>query len=174
MRAPFQILAIPYKIVNGSPLYCVFHRADFDQWQFIAGGGEDDESPVQAAKREISEEGGVIVDNIIELKSMCYIPTDIFPKLYLYNWPENTYVVPEYAFGFECVDEIELSHEHTECVWLTYENAYKKLKWDSNRTALYELNRRLEAMKCVEQKKRFLRICVWYTMITEMFSFRTV
>lgn len=42
MRAPFQILAIPYKIVNGSPLYCVFHRADFDQWQFIAGGGEDD------------------------------------------------------------------------------------------------------------------------------------
>lgn len=66
---------------------------------------------------------------------------------YLYNWPENTYVVPEYAFGFECVDEIELSHEHTECVWLTYENAYKKLKWDSNRTALYELNRRLEAMK---------------------------
>ena len=70
MRAPFQILAIPYKIVNGSPLYCVFHRADFDQWQFIAGGGEDDESPVQAAKREISEEGGVIVDNIIELKSI--------------------------------------------------------------------------------------------------------
>ena len=147
MRAAFQILAIPYRIIDGSPVYCVFHRADCDQWQFIAGGGEDDESPVQAARREISEEGGVIVDNIIELKSMCYIPTDIFPKLYLYNWPENTYVVPEYAFGFECVDEIELSHEHTECVWLTYENAYKKLKWDSNRTALYELNRRLEAMK---------------------------
>lgn len=90
------------------------------------------------ARREISEEGGVIVDNIIELKSMCYIPTDIFPKLHLYNWPEDTYVVPEYAFGFECADEIELSHEHTECVWLTYENAYAKLKWDSNRTALYE------------------------------------
>ena len=41
MRAPFQILAIPYQIVDGSPLYCVFHRADHDQWQFIAGGGED-------------------------------------------------------------------------------------------------------------------------------------
>ena len=147
MRAPLQILAIPYRVINGSPLYCVFHRADFDQWLFIAGGGEDDESPLQAAKREISEEGGVIVDNIIELKSMCYIPTDIFPKLYLYNWPEDTYVVPEYTFGFECADEIELSHEHTECVWLTYENAYAKLKWDSNRTALYELNRRLEAKK---------------------------
>ena len=84
MRAPFQILAIPYKTTDGSTLYCIFHRADFDQWQFIAGGGEDDETPIQAAKREIFEEGGVDADNIIELKSMCYIPTDIFPKLYLY------------------------------------------------------------------------------------------
>ena len=56
MRAPFQILAIPYKVVDSSIFYCVFHRSDFDQWQFIAGGGEDDESPVQAAKREICVE----------------------------------------------------------------------------------------------------------------------
>ena len=27
MRAPFQILAIPYKIIDGLPLYCVFHCA---------------------------------------------------------------------------------------------------------------------------------------------------
>lgn len=38
---------------------------------------------------------------------------------------------------------IELSHEHTESVWLTYEETNNKLKWDSNRTALYELNCRL-------------------------------
>ena len=101
MRAPFQILAIPYRRLNGLTEFCVFHRADFDQWQFIAGGGEDNESPVQAAKREISEEAGVVVDHIIELKSMCYIPTDIFPMRYLSNWPEDTYVVPEYTFGFE-------------------------------------------------------------------------
>lgn len=145
MRAPFQVLAIPYKVVDGSILYCVFHRSDFDQWQFIAGGGEDDESSVQAVKREILEESGIFVDKIIELKSMCYIPTNIFPKRYLYNWPEDMYVVPEYAFAFECKDAIELSHEHAECVWLSYEAAQTRLKWDSNRTALYELNCRLLA-----------------------------
>ena len=59
MRAPFQILAIPYRIVDGTPMYCVFHRADHDQWQFIAGGGEDNETPLAAAKRETFEEGGV-------------------------------------------------------------------------------------------------------------------
>ena len=38
MRAPFQILAIPYRVVDGEVQYCVLHRADHDQWQFIAGG----------------------------------------------------------------------------------------------------------------------------------------
>lgn len=75
---------------------------------------------------------------------MCYIPTNIFPKMHLYNWPEDTYVVPEYAFGFECTKEIKLSHEHTECMWLSYQDVYEKLRWDSNRTALYELNCRLK------------------------------
>lgn len=143
MRAPFQILAIPYRIINSSPQYCVFHRSDFDQWQFIAGGGEDDETPIAAAKREIFEEGGVTVNNITPLKSICHIPTDIFPLKYLYNWSEDTYVVPEYSFGFECTEDVKLSHEHVECVWLSYEEARAKLKWDSNRTALYELNCRL-------------------------------
>ncbi len=145
MRAPFQILAIPYKVVAGHILYCVFHRSDFDQWQFIAGGGEDDESPLQAAKREIWEEGGVAAENIVELKSMCFIPANIFSKSSLDNWPGDTYVVPEYAFAFECKESIVLSHEHTESVWLGCEEALARLKWDSNKTALYELNCRLLA-----------------------------
>ena len=140
MRAPIQILAIPYKIENGIPTYCVLHRSDCDQWQFIAGGGEDNETPEEAAKREIWEEGGISVENIIPLKSMCYVPADIFPRRHLYNWPKNLYVVPEYAFGFECIDDITVSHEHTECIWLSYEEAKKKVHWDSNKTALYELN----------------------------------
>ncbi len=143
MRAPFQILAIPYRITDGDISYCVFHRADFDQWQFIAGGGEDNETPPDAAKREIFEEGGIRTKSIISLKSMCHIPTNIFPAKYLRNWPEYTYVVPEYSFGFECTEDINLSCEHTECVWLSYEDAIAKLKWDSNRTALYELHMRL-------------------------------
>ena len=59
MRAPFQILAIPYRIVDGTPMYCVFHRADDDQWQFIAGGGEDNETPLAAAKEKPLRRGGV-------------------------------------------------------------------------------------------------------------------
>ncbi len=70
MRAPFQILAIPYKIVDGVSYYCVLHRADHDGWQFIAGGGENDETPLKAAKRETWEESGIQAENMIELTSL--------------------------------------------------------------------------------------------------------
>ncbi len=140
MRAPFQILAIPYKYSKGIPIYCVLHRSDCDYWQFIAGGGEDRETPEEATKREIFEEGGISADSVISLKSMCYVPVEIFPKRHLYDWADDMYVIPEYSFGFECVDELILSREHTESVWLNYDEARMKLHWDSNKTALYELN----------------------------------
>ena len=144
MRAPFQILAIPYRIVDGTPMYCVFHRADHDQWQFIAGGGEDNETPLAAAKRETFEEGGVHSTQWLGLKSLSYIPVTIISEMRRKHWDSSTYVIPEYTFGFECQDDVRLSPEHTDCVWLTYDEASQKLKWDSNRTALYELNCRLK------------------------------
>lgn len=144
MRAAFQILAIPYRIIDGSPFYCVFHRADLDQWQFIAGGGEDNETPLGAARREAFEEGGVQSDRWVELRSLSYIPATVISERHRLHWDKDTYVIPEYTFGFECNEDITLSHEHTECVWLSYNEATNKLKWDSNRTALYELNCRLE------------------------------
>jgi len=146
MRAPFQILAIPYRITDEAMQFCVFHRSDFDQWQFIAGGGEDDETPLEAAKREIFEEAGIIVDEIIQLTSICYIPTNMFAEKHLKNWGMDTYVIPEHSFGFKCDTNIIISHEHTECAWLSYDEACKILKWDSNRTALYELKCRLECI----------------------------
>ena len=140
MRAPFQILAIPYRYQNGTLTYCVLHRSDCDQWQFIAGGGEDNETPEAAAKREILEEGGISVSNVISLKSMCFVPVEIFVKRHLYGWRDDMYVIPEYSFGFECNKELTLSREHTELIWLSYSRAKEKLQWDSNKTALYELN----------------------------------
>lgn len=145
MRAPYQILAIPYRIVAGTPMYCVFRRCDAGQWQFIAGGGEEGETPLDTAKREAFEEGGVQSDNWVVLKSLSYLPATVISEKCRRHWSRDTDVIPEHAFGFACQEDIRLSHEHTECVWLTCDEAAKKLEWDSNRTALYELNGRLKA-----------------------------
>lgn len=144
MRAPFQVLAIPYRKEN-EYLFCVFHRADFDQWQFVSGGGEDNETPKEAAIREIREETGTFHADVQQLTSMTYIPVYHFSKRYRQNWSKDTYVLPEYHFAFACDKEIQLSNEHTEYHWLNYEEASEILKWDSNKTALYELNCRLLA-----------------------------
>ncbi len=147
MRAPYQILAIPYKISGTQRLFCIFRRADSDEWQFIAGGGEDDETPIEAAKREAFEESGIESANWKELKSLSYLPATVIQQKHRKNWDKNTYVIPEYSFGVEYTENITLSAEHTEYIWTTYEEAVKKLEWDSNRTALYELNCVLTSIK---------------------------
>ena len=55
------------------------------------------------------------------------------------------YVVRELAFGAEvAADEvIRLSGEHADLDWLSYAKARDRLRWDSNRTALWELHTRL-------------------------------
>ncbi len=147
MRAPFQILAIPYKIIDAVPLFCIYRRADSGEWQFIAGGGEDAETPLEAAKREAFEESGIQSKNWVKLKSQSYLPATVIHEKYRRNWDKNTYVIPEYTFGVECECHIHLSHEHIQYVWATYEEAHSKLKWDSNRTALYELSCWIEDIK---------------------------
>ncbi len=144
MRAPFQVLAIPYRKEN-EYLFCVFHRADIDRWQFVSGGGEDNETPREAAIREIREETGILHADVQKLTSMAYVPAYHFQNSYRQNWSKDTYVLPEYHFAFACDKHIQLSDEHTECVWLNYKKASEVLKWDSNKTALYELNCRLPA-----------------------------
>jgi dATP pyrophosphohydrolase len=142
MRAPFQILAIPYR-KKREYQFCVFHRADIDQYQFVAGGGEDDEKPSDAAVREIWEETGIGAASVIPLTSMAYIPASVISEKHRKSWAKDTFVIPEYAFGFECDADIILSDEHTGYEWLDYREAMSRLTWDSNRTALYELNCRL-------------------------------
>lgn len=143
MRAAFQILAIPYRLAEGCPLYGVLQRADGGQWQFIAGGGEGDETPAAAARREVLEEGGVETKQWIALQSLCYLPVTAISEQQRRHWDKHIYVIPEYAFGFACPQNIRLSREHTQCLWLPYEEAFSKLSWDSNRTALFELHCRL-------------------------------
>lgn len=142
MRAPFQILAIPYRR-KPTIQFCVLHRADLDQYQFVAGGGGDDEKALDAAIREIREESGISAAHIIQLTSLAYVPANVISEKHRNLWSKDTYVIPEYAFGFECNTDIILSDEHIGLEWLPYDEALSRLTWDSNKTALYELNCRL-------------------------------
>lgn len=115
-------------------------------WQFIAGGGENEDSSVtKSAKRETYEEAGIPMNSdFFRLDSCCSIPADCFKNAETI-WGKDCFVLPEYAFGVKLEStSLLLSHEHTEYKWVDYETAREMLKYDSNRTALWELNKRIK------------------------------
>jgi dATP pyrophosphohydrolase len=59
-----------------------------------------------------------------------------------FTWGPDVLVIPEYAFGLRIEGaELRLSHEHTEYRWFSFDDAMKTVRWDSNRTALWECGR---------------------------------
>ncbi|MDY3854137.1 MAG: NUDIX domain-containing protein [Butyribacter sp.] len=146
-RAKYQVLVIPYYIENQQVHYCLFHRSDMNIWQFIAGGGEDeDDSILTSAKREAMEEASIpFCNDYMKLDTVCSIPANCF-KNAKDLWGKDCYVIPEYCFGVRLdKKEISISSEHTEYEWCDYQTAASKLKYDSNKTALWELDCRLKA-----------------------------
>ena len=142
-RSPFQILVFPFRRVPEGLLYGIFRRRDGEYWQGIAGGGEDDETPLQTARREACEEAGISSEaSAVPLSTIASVPALHFREHE--GWGADVYVVTEYSFGIEVGEaDLQISSEHTDYRWLSYEDAYALLRYDSNRTALWELHCRL-------------------------------
>ncbi len=144
-RAPLQILVLPFRKVREREFeYAVLRRSDDGYWQGVAGGGEDNESPAQAARRETREEIGLSdACPLFALKTEAVVPVHCFPARKI--WPNGLTHVPEYAFAVDATGaEITLSDEHTEFQWLDYSEAANLLTYGSNRAALEELHERLQ------------------------------
>jgi dATP pyrophosphohydrolase len=142
-RAPFQVLILPWRFVTPDEIrYAIFRRRDDGNWQGIAGGGEGAETPLEAARREGWEEAGIDPNSaFLPLDSLATVPVVHFPAL---RDRDDLFVIPEHSFGVEVGSaDLRLSDEHTEAAWLPYAEAHARLRWDSNRNALWELDQRL-------------------------------
>ena len=145
-RAPFQVLILPFRHgQDGRFQYAIFRRRDGNYWQFIAGGGENNEKPIESARREALEEAGISSESeYIILDSCNTVPVEGVTGEF--TWGKDVYVIPEHTFGVKLDNHvIKLSGEHTEYKWVNYEDALVMLKWDSNKNALWELNARITA-----------------------------
>lgn len=145
-RQPLQVIVMPFRESEEAGFqFAVFHRADGSMWQFIAGGAEEGETAEQAARREAAEEAGIAEGaRFLRLDSRASVPRSAFCPTE--HWPKDLLVVPEYSFAVEVTDqEPVLSREHDQMRWLSFQEASRRLTWDSNRTALWELNERLKA-----------------------------
>ena len=121
----------------------MFRRSDGPVWQGLAGGGEDNETPQEAATREAWEEAGISgAASLMPLQASCTVPVTFFQDSGA--WDPALYVVPEHSFGVDCTGQpLVLSSEHNGMEWLPYAEASARFTYDSGRTALWELNQRL-------------------------------
>jgi dATP pyrophosphohydrolase len=142
-RAPFQVLIIPYREnPNTQSLeFCILKRSDENYWQFVAGGGENNEPEIISAERELFEETGLRPKSIFKLDSLTMIPV---VNISGFLWGPETLLIPEYCFlaNIDFTDEVTISNEHTDYKWVAYQSALSKLKWDSNKSAIWEANYR--------------------------------
>lgn len=140
MKAPFNVFVIPYFVNKDNTVdYTIFKRSDEGYWQFIAGGGEDNESAMQAAKRESFEEAGISSESEyldLNFKEMLRVE-----DVRGYLWGPDVTKIPNHGFAVQVkTKQIILSHEHTEYKWVNCDEALNMLKWDGNKKALKLFN----------------------------------
>lgn len=143
MRATYNVLVIPYFKKKDSLQFCILKRSDMLIWQFVAGGGEIGESIESAALRELEEEIGIQthIDKLIKLDSSATVRIDYFPDLL----STNKYVIPVFCYAYFIDDvKITLSSEHIDYRWVEHDEAINLLKFDLDKTALWELTKRIE------------------------------
>ena len=143
-RLPLQVLVFPFRRKSEKEFeFAVFKRRDEGYWQAIAGGGEDNETPLEAARRECFEEAGIAGGSTFyRLNTFSTVPVYHFAARE--HWPDSLYVIPQYFFAVDITGhEIVISKEHTAFKWETFEKTRDILRWETNRIALWELHERL-------------------------------
>ncbi len=158
IRAPHQVLILPFVKEGKKYYYAIFKRKDMNIWQFIAGGGEGNEKPIKTMRREAYEEASINKkSHYIKLASITTIPA---VNIHGLIWGKKIIMIPEFAFGVELPSrKLKLSDEHTEHLWLSCEDAIKKLRYDSNKSAVWELDYRLKNknLNGIEKNRQSIR-----------------
>ncbi len=143
MRALFQVLVIPHRATARTREYAVLLRRVESYWQWVAGGGEDDEGPMVAAQRELTEELGS--PNVVRWWPLGVVEQVPTTGLDLHTRDDVPETIPEYAFAAELdpAARVTLSDEHADVAWVSYQRAVELLHWSSNVRALDQLKYQL-------------------------------
>lgn len=98
-------------------------------WDFPKGHIEEGEEPLQAAKRELKEETGIKIAGFI----------DGFTEEIEYTYKKEGEMSHKKVLFFLAMtgeEDIELSFEHVDFEWLSYDEALKRITYNNSKEAL--------------------------------------
>ncbi|MGI8515370.1 MAG: NUDIX domain-containing protein [Acidimicrobiia bacterium] len=119
-RRHFQVLVIPFRAAALGREYAVLLRQVERYWQWVAGGGEDDEDPITAARRELDEELGA--PRVLEWWSLDVVEHISSSDFDFSGRRVISESIPEYAFAAELdpAAKLTISDEHLDMVWVSF------------------------------------------------------
>jgi 8-oxo-dGTP pyrophosphatase MutT (NUDIX family) len=141
VRQATSILVYVVRHARSGSAYLLLHRRPMPQieleafWQGVSGGLEDDEVPLQAALRELSEETGIVPTRIAPTGFVCSYP---IRESWRQFYPARTTAITEHCFIAQCAldQEPTLSKEHDMYRWCGIEEAIGLLHFTDNVKAL--------------------------------------
>jgi len=117
--------AVIFRRENNEIKYLLI-KYGWGHWEFPRGGIEKGESIEETAKREIREETGIEDVNFVKgFKEWI--------KFFFKQEGENIMKIATFLLAETKTEEIRLSHEHDDYLWLNYEDALEKLTFDNSK-----------------------------------------
>jgi 8-oxo-dGTP pyrophosphatase MutT (NUDIX family) len=143
-----QVLNIIFRKNKGKYEFLLLKRIPDKRgfWQPPSGGIEGDESILDACYREILEETGITKDRIIRVIENVH--SFVMDRHYITG--EKIVPTTEFACAFEVDDKAKVrldnnvSLEHEDYCWVSYDEALKMLKWQNNKDAFMKLKKILD------------------------------
>ena len=136
-KIPISVLIIVY--TKNKNILLLNKKGKDNMWQSITGSLQINEKPLDAAKRELFEETGIVSNNIIDCKKE-YI-FEIY-EMWRHKYEDGITHNTEHVFKLELDDIIDIkldSDEHDSFEWAPRVKAAEKVFSHTNRQAIFDL-----------------------------------
>lgn len=135
-KIPKSVLVIVY--TKDKKILLLKKNNKKEMWQSITGSLLEGENPLEAAKRELYEETGLISNNLIDCNKSYVFEIYDFWK---YKYNEGVIYNTEYLFMLKLDDIIDITldkSEHISYEWFSRVKAAEKVFSHTNRIAIFE------------------------------------
>ncbi len=141
MRKEVSAGVVVFRREDKEVLYLLL-KYGWGHWGFIKGHIEPGESEIDAVKREALEEAG-----ISDLRFIFGFREKIEYVYTLHG--ERRHKTVYYYVAETRQRDVKLSYEHKDYAWLPYEDAVKRITYDSDREVLRKAHKYLKAMRII-------------------------
>lgn len=146
MRQPVQVLIYPVKTAGGRWEVLLLRRTASRGgfWQGVTGGVEEDEDLVEAARRELYEETGLVPSALEQIDYSYSFPVE---EQWRHLYAAGVEEIVEYVFIAlaDGQQEPTLTWEHDQWQWCSFHQALGLLAWPGNIEALKRCERLVKA-----------------------------